>query len=325
MLEGLITLRKLIEKENIVILIVFDRLVEAFFKHFFGDDVYVPKEVAWIKINRNPNKKIVSTDLLTEEDVKTLINTANNIRDKTIISLLYDTGIRAGELLNMKVKDVDLESTPQHIQIDGKTGKRQIAIVLSVPYLSQYFNTYKNLKSEEYLWQNMAQSHFKGRLTEPGLLVMIKRVGEDSKINKRIYPHLFRHSRATHLSKSNKISTQQLNKYFGWKNSSTMVDTYISLSGKDTDDAILEANGIKINTQPSKLQNKIFPKCTFINGIDSIYCSRCSQALDTSTAIYDLEMKKKSFDTFSKLIEDPKNFENLIHEYLLHKKRIKNI
>jgi integrase len=56
-------------------------------------------------------------------------------------------------------------------------------------------------------------------------------------LGRRVYPHLLRHSRATHLAKF--LTESQLKAYFGWTQDSKMTRIYIHLSGKDVDEAIL--------------------------------------------------------------------------------------
>ena len=69
-----------------------------------------------------------------------MIRTARNIRDKAIIALLFDAGIRSGELLNMKIKDVDFNTESAHITVNGKTGMRKVPILFSAPYIARYLD-----------------------------------------------------------------------------------------------------------------------------------------------------------------------------------------
>ncbi len=128
-------------------------IIKAFYKHFFGEDIMYPKVVAWMTTSVKNNKKLLPKDLLTEEEVLSLIEAAKTQRDKAIISLLYDSGIRAGELLEMKKKDIDLSTEPAHITVFGKTGNRKIPIMFSAPHIAIYLNEVKTkLKADDYLW-----------------------------------------------------------------------------------------------------------------------------------------------------------------------------
>ncbi len=190
-------------------------VVKCFYKHYLGEDMYYPRQVAWIKTSANKNKKIFPTDLLDETEILHMIESASDIRDKTIVALLYDTGVRIGELTNMKKNSVELKTTPAHITVNGKTGMRQIPIFFSKPYLAQYINTLKDYEPTDYLfcdigsWKNMRRP-----ISRAGVAKTLRILGKKAGIQKRIYPHLFRHSRASFYA--NKLTEQQLKVYFGW-------------------------------------------------------------------------------------------------------------
>jgi len=75
-------------------------------------------------------------------------------------------------------------------------------------------------------------------------------------VNKRVNPHNFRHSRATRLA--NHLTEAQMSHFFGWTQGSKMSATYVHLSGRDVDAAILESYGIKAQQQTEA--NKLAPR-----------------------------------------------------------------
>ncbi len=281
--------------------------IKSFYKQAFGEGQFYPKPVAWLKTSIKRREKVLPEDLLDENDIIKMIDTATNIRDKAIIALLYDSGIRAGELLSMKRKDIELETEPsQHIVVTGKTGMRKIPIRFSVPYLAQYVNLVKDLRSNDPLWWNLAQSNRKGMLDYGGFRKMLKEVADAAGIHKRIYPHLFRHSRASDYA--NKLTEQQLKVFFGWTGASSMAATYVHLSGRDIDNAVLAASGVKTqeSAKETKLKVRECMKCRQSNAIDAIYCVRCGSALDIKTAI-DAEKNVKSLkELMIEALKDPK-------------------
>jgi len=72
--------------------------------------------------------KITLKDLLTEEDIKKMINVADNIRNKAFISLLYESGCKIGEMLSIKIKDIIFDEFGFIISIGGMK-QRQIRII----------------------------------------------------------------------------------------------------------------------------------------------------------------------------------------------------
>jgi len=98
--------------------------VKPFYKHLLGNDEVYPPQVRWIKASLGDYKKILPEDILTEEDVRNMLNVTTDVRDRALIALLFDSGIRVGEVIGMRVKDVDLHTEPAHIKVTGKTGSR---------------------------------------------------------------------------------------------------------------------------------------------------------------------------------------------------------
>ena len=285
-------------------------VVKTFYKHRLGDDIYYPPQVAWIKLS-NKTRKILPEDILSEDEVLRMIEAAKSDRDKAIIALLYDSGARIGELLSLRVKDVNLGGKLAHVMMNGKTGMRQVPIIFSEPYLARYANSLGNPDPAEPFWRTRNESG-KRYLEYAALRKMLGDVTKRAKLRKRIYPHLFRHSRASNYA--NKLTEQQLKSLFGWSGSSRMAGTYVHLSGRDIDDAVLKANGLvveKENTKP-KLTVKICPKCHFSNTIHSTYCNNCGGILDINTAVREEEQNTIVKEAALEALKDPKVLDKLI-------------
>ena len=126
------------------------------------------------------------------------INEATGQRDLLLLELLYATGVRVGELVNIKVKDIDLSS--KSILILGKGNKERI--VTYGDYCEEALKRYLsdgyirlNLSREEYLFLNKNG----GQLTERGVRYILDQIIKKTSLNKNISPHMLRHSFATHL------------------------------------------------------------------------------------------------------------------------------
>jgi integrase len=124
----------------------------------------------------------------------------------------------------------------------GKTGMRRVRIVQSVKELKDwlYHHPFAN-NPERFLWLNT--QHEDTHVGYNAVMKMLKGVSLRCGITKRVHPHLFRHSRATHLA--NKLTESQMRVYFGWTGRGTMSAIYVPLSGRDIDEAILELNGVE--------------------------------------------------------------------------------
>ena len=119
-------------------------------------------------------------------------------RDRLLLEMLYATGVRVGELVNIKVSDID--SGTRNILILGKGNKERY--VIYGEYCEEILKLYLkdgrvllNKKNSDYLFLNKSG----GNLTERGVRYILDSLIEKTSINKKISPHMIRHSFATHL------------------------------------------------------------------------------------------------------------------------------
>jgi integrase/recombinase XerD len=119
-------------------------------------------------------------------------------RDKAMLEMLYATGIRVSELMNLNVEDVDLEGG--FIKCKGANKERvipvgQVACQAIADYMSQARTPMIHDEKEKALFVNTNG----GRLTRQGFWKIIKQYKNQAKLTTDITPHTLRHSFATHL------------------------------------------------------------------------------------------------------------------------------
>lgn len=245
-----------------------------------------------IKIRRTKGTKLPE-DLLTRDEVHKMIEAAQNLRDKAIISLLYESGARSGEILSLHIKNIERHEKGYYVHFpEGKTGARKILVVYSAKHIFNWLQSHplKNDRNAA-LWVDFSRGSPLQYSAFHSLLYTIgKRVG----IGKKVNPHSFRHAQATELAKD--FTEQQMKRYLGWTPDSDMASVYVHLSGRDIDDAILKKNGIKIEDRDTSLQHNECPKCHFLSEGNLQYCGVCGTPL-TADAITKSEMKKQEGTT----------------------------
>ena len=148
-------------------------------------------------------KKLPNT--LSEEDINKLLNIKLkdnfSYRNKAMLELMYATGLRVSELINLKVYDVNLDEAL--VKTMGKGNKERIIPVgdYAINALKIYINEYRSslFKKEinDYLFLN---NHGK-IMTRQGFFKIIKKLAIEQGIDKDFSPHTLRHSFATHLLK----------------------------------------------------------------------------------------------------------------------------
>ncbi|MFH1934314.1 MAG: tyrosine-type recombinase/integrase [Pseudomonadota bacterium] len=259
------------------------------------EDTY-PDEVRWIKTTMKKSNCKLPEDLLTQEDVRKLIESAVHLRDKALISFLYESGCRIGEVLSMRIKDVTFEEPACAVRVTGKKGMRRVLVVDSTPYLSNWISHSETRNDpDSHVWISIGCKNRNKVLSYNTVRQLVKEIAAKAGIKKRVNPHTFRHSRATHLA--NKLTEAQMCEYLGWVQGSGMPRVYVHLSGRDVDNAILELHGLKKPEDDINNRELKFRECNICgktNEFEAKICRRCARSLDIQSAL-ELESKEKKF------------------------------
>lgn len=194
-------------------------------------------------------------ECLSESEIKKLYDSASSVEGKFLIAVLFDTGARIEEFLNIRNEDITLPNQNfPYYKIDfkeeySKTEGREIGLYwkYSTEAIKNYLETLqdKNPKSPIFPKDYDAVRMF---LTRLGRKVL----------NKRIYPHLFRKSSATYYA--DKLNRQQLCMRYGWKFSSDMADVYIKRAGIDegiVKETMLNTNLSQVQRENEELKTKV--------------------------------------------------------------------
>ncbi|MCQ1534674.1 tyrosine-type recombinase/integrase [Methanosarcina sp. KYL-1] len=203
-----------------------------------------PELTKWIKTTLKKKDQKLPEEMLTESEVLKLIENAESARDRAIVALLWDIGARIGEIGTLTIRHLSFDQYGAIVNVKGKTGYRRVRAVWSVEYLKAWLEVHpEKYNLEAPLWVTLDSEEGSLRsLRYDAIRMKLKRLAKKSGINKKIHPHLFRHSRCTYMA--NYLTEAQMNAYFGWIQGSNMPSVYVHLSGRDVDDAILKANGI---------------------------------------------------------------------------------
>ena len=247
------------------------------FEH--GDDL--PKEVRQLlRVKRPKDNGKVSEDMITDDEIAKLIAACRNTRDKTIIQVLYDSGIRAGELFNLKIKDVAFKEDRVQLKVFGKTGARTVIVLGdSTHALKEYLNVHPG---GEWLFPELVN---KDQMTAASLAKVLNTTSKRAGI-RHVYPHLFRHTRATILARS--VAEAPLESQMGWVHGSNMTRTYVHLSLKDQESAIVSAykpGEVKHEVKIEIPIPKTCPRCNTENSTGSKFCHVCGMNLSEKEVI----------------------------------------
>jgi len=140
-----------------------------------------------------PRKEHRLPIVLSKQAIKSMIDQTNNLKHKCIIGLLYSAGLRRGELLNLKISDID--SDRMLIRIEQSKGNKDRYTLLSSAILPELRKYYKYCLPQQYLFEGPKGGKYSGESVEK----IVKKAALRAGIKSRVVPHILRHSFATHL------------------------------------------------------------------------------------------------------------------------------
>jgi len=247
--------------------------------------------------------------ILTKEEVIRLFNAAEGIREKALVSFMYESGCRSpDELLNMKIEDIAFDEYGAKVKLrSGKVGSRIIRVISCVPHLKAWIETeHSNPELDSYVWVRKGSNRI---ISYSTLKNLIRKWREKAGIKKPITPYTFRRTRYTHLS--TKIPTPALYNFMGQVQGSKVIGRYVKLSGEDADEAILNFYGLA-NPKNSDIKPLFCPRCGKQNPPELEYCSICNAALTEKSKLKIEEQKKSELkdlveELIKKRIEELRN------------------
>ena len=148
--------------------------------------------------HRNPKKGRVLPKYLKNEDIKKMYDISKNTRDRLILELLYVTGIRVSELVNIKLRDINTYN--KEIKILGKGSKERIVMYSSdcAKLLDEYIKDKRrmlNKQNSEYLILNKNG----GKMSTTSVREILNKLKLLSCTNSKVSPHMLRHTFATDM------------------------------------------------------------------------------------------------------------------------------
>lgn len=178
--------------------------------------------------------------ILTSHEVKQLIDACYRLRDKFLISLLYETGMRIGQALGLHHEDIHswdnlIRIVPRDNNANGARAKTRESYSIHVsPALMALYTDYLIREFDEtesdYVFVNLWEGEVGRPMTYEAAKDMFHRVGQKSNI--QVHAHLLRHTHATELLQ-NGMDATYVQKRLGHANVQTTISTYVHLTDED--------------------------------------------------------------------------------------------
>ena len=140
-----------------------------------------------------PRKNRSLPKVISKESVLKMIRINDNIKHKCIVSLLYSAGLRRQELIDLKITDIDNERMV--ILVRNAKGNKDRYTLLSEKLLLDLRVYYKIYRPKEFLFEG----RYGGKYSTTSIAAIVERSAKKAGLNKKVTPHILRHSFATHL------------------------------------------------------------------------------------------------------------------------------
>ncbi len=161
-----------------------------------------------------PMKETALPEVLSQEEVIQIFEAISNTKHRLMLMIVYASGLRRSELLNLQVGDVDLDRCVVFIRRGkGKKDRQSIMAQSLIPAVQDYLDQYK---PNYWLFEGRQRE----RYSASSLQAILKRAAEKAGIKKRVRLHMLRHSFATHLLESG-TSTRYIQELLGHESPKT--------------------------------------------------------------------------------------------------------
>ncbi|MGP8161475.1 MAG: tyrosine-type recombinase/integrase [Candidatus Dormibacteria bacterium] len=184
-------------------------------------------------------------DVLSREEIRTMEERAGNERDKLIVRLLADSGIRLGELIKLTPDDLRMDRNKYYLRVQGKGGRERLVPVSPTlaRRLERHAQRIRRESPSSRIFLGLKRRATSGEfeaLRESGVQQMIHGLAEDCGIRKRVYPHLFRHSFITWQLRTG-TNPIVLSRIVGHESLTMINQVYANLTVDDAHDALMRS------------------------------------------------------------------------------------
>lgn len=187
------------------------RHIKRFCRYLMDENILMISDLASIqKIAEIPNPADDTIKFLTVQETKLILSQPDikktiGLRDNFFMYLLYDSGCRIQEMLDLKLKDFVIQKGTAELHIVGKGNKYRVTPISQelIPKFERYYSTYHQSSGYEDFLFYTTRKGVRSQMSCDAAQAFIKKYGEKARSSNpeipHLHPHLFRHTRAMHL------------------------------------------------------------------------------------------------------------------------------
>ncbi len=291
--------------------------VKRFYQWLYGmKKGHYPESVDWIKLKAiKGDRDITPEDMPTADEIKRMIECTENPRDRALISLIAESGIRCGEASSTLLRDISWNSSGFILNVGRDRTKstfgRRIPLCACAEDVKNYINNFHPFKNDQesplfvsYTERNAPKSNLKVVSIE----AIVRRVAERAGVSEgiRVHPHIFRHARASQLAELG-WNEPMLRQYFGWSKTSKMPATYIHMSQSGMNRRYYQMYGRTGSSEdkPTNLEEpRTCAECGVQNPTGYRFCFHCNAALNKEQQEL-AESRKDARNALTLMAKDP--------------------
>lgn len=271
-----------------------------------------PEALEWIPTGTSNNFDPTPSarDLLDyETDIKPMVDVCQNDRDRALIMVQFEAGLRSGELYDLRVGDVFDSDHSTGLHVDGKRGERAVHLIVSVPYLQQWLTRHPTGDDDDWLWSKLAGDA--DRANKNTFLDYFKLAAERADVSKAVTPTNFRKSNTRWLIQLGMPQTRIEDRQ-GRKHGSEHTARYVASFGDESNErAYARLHGADIETEETQDISPLeCPRCGKETPRDRDHCVWCHMAMTHEAAAEEDERKR---DAMEGIAEDPERAEAIMN------------
>ncbi len=284
------------------------------------NDAIIKQKISALKRPHAESKPTLPEDLITADEIDRMIAACQCSRNRALIALIYESGARIGEIGRLNWKDLVFDEDGLRVYIDDrKTNKhRYVRITAYTAYIAAWKADTTRSQPDDPVFIDLLR---KDRIKYDTIVRMLQRCAQRAGIKKRVNPHIFRHSRITHMINAN--YQESVVKKAMWNNLNTkMFSVYVSLSEQDIDNEFLSKSGVVSKRKGQKIAMPIpCGNCHYANPPSAKYCAHCGAPLtedaekEINSVIDDAINYINQNPDFREFYKDYQNFLNAKKEY----------
>jgi integrase/recombinase XerD len=286
-------------------------LTKSFCEWLVNSELNTLLKIPGIKaIKPTPADKMTKTagQMLSTVEVDKIITAGKNTRDRCLLSVLSESGMRPFECLRLKWGELKIDDFGVIINVSGKTNiPRFIRLVHSSPYVAAWRNDHPSPTDTAFIFTSLKSPAAGERITHSALKKILRLAVARAGV-KKASPYLLRHSSVTRMLEEG-YSDSTIRMVHWGSQTTNMLGTYGHVSATAIDAEILGMAGIKNLDKKERKPVNQCPKCSRIVKPDDQFCPTCAGALsDVAQALVDREKDQLTKDILK-----------LVSEQFIHK------